>query len=512
MNQALPHRSSAHRPRRTKPTASRQQARTDATRRKLLVAAERSLRATDLRPPAWKISPPLAGYTRGAFYANFESKEDIFFALLEHWVGRRISEVDANCSPGEESPAKLLRALREHYAQITQDRRLALAFARIQAFRHPPSRSARATARAPAASSRFRRRSAAPHRQNDGRARFRFRAPPPPPDSARFRAPFRSNISSITRWCPTRISATCSEFSSTLSLADQTPTRLNSAAAIARPVAKSAAALVRFQILWHSRQPMAASGKPNLSGRVAFTYPAFMLYQLARFCIVLATEMQAVAIGWQVYEITKRPLDLGLVGLSQFLPGILLFLVSGYTADRFDRRRVLTVGYAAFAMCSGCCSQFRFTALTPLIRIYAVVVLVGIVRSFNAPASRAILPLLGARGTFSAARSRGARRFSRPRRFWGRRSAASFTRSFAGRGTVYTAAMIAAAAAAISMLGVKPQFRPRPRESFSWRTVLAGMHYIWREKLVLGSISLDMFAVLLGGAVAGCCRCSRATF
>ncbi len=91
---------------------------------------------------------------------------------------------------------------------------------------------------------------------------------------------------------------------------------------------------------------MAASGSSRFARPVAFTYPAFTLYQVARFCIVLATEMQSVAVGWQVYEITKRPLDLGLVGLAQFLPGILLFLVSGHTADRYDRRRVLTLGYA----------------------------------------------------------------------------------------------------------------------------------------------------------------------
>ncbi len=113
---------------------------------------------------------------------------------------------------------------------------------------------------------------------------------------------------------------------------------------------------------------MALPGKPNLAGRVAFTYPAFVLYQLARFCIVLATEMQAVAIGWQVYEITKRPLDLGLVGLSQFLPGVLLFLVSGYTADRFDRRRVLTWATRHSRCARACCSQFRFASPTPLIR------------------------------------------------------------------------------------------------------------------------------------------------
>src|SRR5262252_3202676 len=98
---------------------------------------------------------------------------------------------------------------------------------------------------------------------------------------------------------------------------------------------------------------MASSpGDSRPAGRGAFTYPSFVLYQVARFFIVLATEMQAVAIGWQVYDITRRSLDIGLIGLAQFLPGVLLFLVSGHTADRFDRRRVLTLGYAGFASCS----------------------------------------------------------------------------------------------------------------------------------------------------------------
>ena len=85
---------------------------------------------------------------------------------------------------------------------------------------------------------------------------------------------------------------------------------------------------------------MAEPGDSPRAGRVAFTYPDFSLYQLARFCIVAGLEMQSVAVGWQIYEITKRPLDLGLVGLAQFLPGILLFLVSGHAADRFDRRKI----------------------------------------------------------------------------------------------------------------------------------------------------------------------------
>src|ERR1700721_1448274 len=95
---------------------------------------------------------------------------------------------------------------------------------------------------------------------------------------------------------------------------------------------------------------MPAPADPR-AGRPAFTHPAFVLFQIARFLIVVAVEMQAVAVGWQVYEITKRPLDLGYVGLAQFLPGILLFPVSGHASDRFERRHVLSACYAGFAVC-----------------------------------------------------------------------------------------------------------------------------------------------------------------
>src|SRR6476660_1750745 len=97
---------------------------------------------------------------------------------------------------------------------------------------------------------------------------------------------------------------------------------------------------------------MAASSNPTLSGRIAFTYPDLTVYQVARFFIVVAVEMQSVAVGWQVYDITHRALDLGLVGLAQFLPGILLFLVSGHAADRFDRRGLLVICYWGYLISS----------------------------------------------------------------------------------------------------------------------------------------------------------------
>src|SRR6202451_410333 len=97
---------------------------------------------------------------------------------------------------------------------------------------------------------------------------------------------------------------------------------------------------------------MAEPGNSSNAGRIAFTYPDFSLYQLARFLVVAGLEIQSVAVGWQIYEITKRPLDLGLVGLAQFSPGILLFLVTGHAADRLDRRKLLITCYAGFAVCS----------------------------------------------------------------------------------------------------------------------------------------------------------------
>lgn len=120
------------------PAVSRQRARTEATRRKLLAAAETTFARDGFEAARLEDIAALAGYTRGAFYANFKSKEDIFSALLEYWVNERIAEVNALLAQ-QETPAKRLRALREHYAQIAKDRRLALLSLEFKLFavRHP---------------------------------------------------------------------------------------------------------------------------------------------------------------------------------------------------------------------------------------------------------------------------------------------------------------------------------------------------------------------------------------
>ena len=158
---------------------------------------------------------------------------------------------------------------------------------------------------------------------------------------------------------------------------------------------------------------MAVSDQPGLSGRIAFTYPHFALYQLARLLIVSSLEMQSVAVGWQVYEMTRRPLDLGLVGLAQFLPGILLFLASGHAADRFERRRLILVCQIAFAICSALLLAITLRGPRAVLPIYAVLVLLGVVRSFNGPAGQAFLPQLVSEEHFPNAVAWAARSFKR---------------------------------------------------------------------------------------------------
>src|SRR6266851_8177562 len=130
------------------------------------------------------------------------------------------------------------------------------------------------------------------------------------------------------------------------------------------------------------------------SARIAFEYPNFRYYMTARFLVTTASEMQSVAVGWQVYAITHRPLDLGLLGLAQFLPGVLLFLVAGHTADRLPRRRILQTCYAAFSLCSVLLLAFTLRGLTSVYPIYLALLFNGVIRAFNGPAGQAFLPLI----------------------------------------------------------------------------------------------------------------------
>jgi MFS family permease len=246
---------------------------------------------------------------------------------------------------------------------------------------------------------------------------------------------------------------------------------------------------------------MSAPDHHGHSGLAAFRHMDFSLYEIERFLIVAALEMQSVAVGWQVYEITRRPLDLGLVGLAQFLPNIILFLVAGHTADRISRKKVLLFCNAGFALCSALLIVIARSEPRDVKAIYAVLVLLGVVRAFNSPAGRSMLPLLVPNEVFPNAVAWNATIFQGAT-ILGPALGGLLYALFGGASGVYATSVAVCALATIALARIHLHPSPRPDEEVSTRTVLAGLHYIWTHKIILGAISLDLFAVLLGGAVA----------
>src|SRR5690242_12634373 len=129
----------------------------------------------------------------------------------------------------------------------------------------------------------------------------------------------------------------------------------------------------------------ATGQRRHRGGRAVFRHRSFVRYLGARLLTVLALQMQSVAVGWQIYEITHSPLSLGLTGLAQFLPGILLFLISGHAADRIPRRKLMVACFAGFAVCSGVLLWIQ-RGVHSAGPIYVILVALGITRAFSGPA------------------------------------------------------------------------------------------------------------------------------
>ena len=237
------------------------------------------------------------------------------------------------------------------------------------------------------------------------------------------------------------------------------------------------------------------------SARVAFGYPSFRFFMTARFLVVISTEMQAVAVGWQIYRLTHRPLDLGLVGLAQFLPGVLLFLLAGHAADRFPRRLILQTCWAGFAGCSLALLSLTLHGLSATWPVYLVLLANGAVRVFNAPAGQSLLPTLVPPEHFPNAVAWNASVFTSATILGP--MAGGLLYGFTGSpAPVYAAAVVAYAVALALVSFIRIAAPQGPRRAASLSTVLEGLRYIGRNQLLLGAISLDLFAVLLGGAVA----------
>ena len=246
---------------------------------------------------------------------------------------------------------------------------------------------------------------------------------------------------------------------------------------------------------------MSAIDSHGHAGLAAFRHLGFALYAAGRFCVVVGLEMQSVAVGWQVYEITRRPLDLGYVGLAQFLPVAALFLVAGHVVDRFNRKTVLLLCTLGMTICSALLIEITRLSLHNVRLIYGVLLLLGVVRVFNGPAGRSLLPQLVPGEAFPNAVAWNATVFQAAT-ILGPAVGGLLYAMFRGPAGVYATTLGACLLATIALTQIKLGPSSRVREEVSARSVLAGLHYIWTHKLILGSISLDLFAVLLGGSVA----------
>jgi hypothetical protein len=241
--------------------------------------------------------------------------------------------------------------------------------------------------------------------------------------------------------------------------------------------------------------------EPQSTARAAFRYPDFRRYQLARLFTVTASEMQSVAVGWQVYEITRRPLDLGLVGLVQFAPILLLFLAAGHVADRFNRRNIVAVCYALLGLSSAMLLWLTIRGNPSVHAIYGALVIVGIERAFNGAAGQSMVPSIVSEEDFPSAVAWSSTVFQAAT-IIGPALGGLVYAAFRGPAVVYLSSLVAAIISIFAVSKIRLRSSPSKREPVSLDTVLAGFRYIWEHKLILGSISLDLFAVLLGGAVA----------
>ena len=236
-----------------------------------------------------------------------------------------------------------------------------------------------------------------------------------------------------------------------------------------------------------------------LSSASAFTYPSFQRYWAARLCVTLAIQMQAVAIGWQVYDLTRRPLDLGLVGLAQFLPSLGLALVTGHVADRYDRRTVMALCIIVEALCAVLFLTFTLQDGTNTPFLFGVLVLFGTARAFEFPASVALMPNLVPPRLFTNAAAWSSSAWQ----------AATIVGPAIG-GLLYAIGPEAVYGCCVLMFllsvflvnTIRIEQREKEQMAATWESVVAGISFIRGQPVVLGAVSLDLFAVLLGGATA----------
>jgi len=228
-------------------------------------------------------------------------------------------------------------------------------------------------------------------------------------------------------------------------------------------------------------------------------HPSYVRYWFARVSSGFAFQMLSVAAGWQVYELTERAFDLGMIGLVQFVPSLLLALPAGHVADQYDRRRVvlccIVVEAIAIALLAFAGAPARFGELAIFVTLFAI----GVARAIEFPTAMALAPALVPAALFPRAAAAGA---SAAQTAMIVGPAVGGLLYVAGAHVVYACAALLYATAAVLIGRVRYERPPQPREPPSLRSLFAGFAFMRARPVVLGAISLDLFAVLLGGATA----------
>jgi len=230
-----------------------------------------------------------------------------------------------------------------------------------------------------------------------------------------------------------------------------------------------------------------------------FQHPAFTRFWFARVATTMGFQMLSVAVGWQVYALTNSALDLGLVGLAQFLPALCLVLVSGHVADRYDRRIIVRVCQSLEALAVAALAVASARGLVTERMIFAFVALVGAARAFEAPTLQALLPgLIPApvlpRAVAASASANQTAVIVGP--------AAGGLLYALGPTVVYATSALLFLLASLLIWRIRIERVAPKREPATLKSIFAGIAFIRSKPVVLGAISLDLFAVLLGGATA----------
>jgi len=226
----------------------------------------------------------------------------------------------------------------------------------------------------------------------------------------------------------------------------------------------------------------------------------FTRYLAARFLSSLAVQMQTVAVGWQVYAVTHDPLDLGLIGLSQFLPFVVLILPAGHIADTHDRRRILTACFGLMWLCAALLLASSWQGLASARPVFAVMVLFGVARAFAMPTGQALLPNLVEREHFGVAVALNSS-------LWQVTTIAGPALGgllyLAGAKTVYGTVLGLLTGSVLLLATIRRGGTSgAPAQELDREALLSGLRFVWRRRPLLGAISLDLFAVLFGGATA----------